>query len=343
MPTENKRILALCSTGYFNDRGCHVRILQVAKELQRRNEVTLLCHSTGRDIEGQRIFRIKRVFADERDYIGFSLKKMALDFFLALKSFQMAKSGDYDLLYCFTHEAGLIGLLTGKAAGKPYMLDYQGSLSSEMAVQNPLFGRFPFRGLLKAAEKIIELNASAVVYNTKSAYEKSDNRGKLLFEDDSSVFEGTLKNEEKMKNKKFKILWVGVMTRVQGIEEFSEMAGRILEKYSEAEVEIAGFPVTSALKAGLERFGARVRFLGRVPFDRMPALVSSADLCVSTKKESTEGSSKLHLYRKFGRDAVALRNTASEEILKAESLASSFGELEKMIEERIENAHNASS
>ncbi|MGE3063361.1 MAG: hypothetical protein AB7T10_06970 [bacterium] len=125
---ENKVILAICTTGYFNDRGCHIRILQVTRRFSKQNSLIIKCYSSGRDIKEQRIERIKKIFPNERDYIGFDLRKIILDLIMFIDSFKLLKIIKANKQLCFTHEAGIIGLLLKKTTGTGYWLDYHGSL-----------------------------------------------------------------------------------------------------------------------------------------------------------------------------------------------------------------------
>ncbi|MDD3803043.1 MAG: hypothetical protein PHW02_01485 [bacterium] len=336
---ENKSILALCTTGYFNDRGCHIRILQMFNELSKSNSVLLHCYSTGRNLDKQRIMRIRKYFRNERDYIGFDFRKIVLDFYLLGKSLKFIRSGNFDIVYCFTHEAGVLGLILNRLTGLPYWLDYQGSLAGELALQNKMFGLLFMKKIISKVEKLIEDNAEAIVYNTKHSYNRSAKTNKFLFEDDSSVFAESAQKSTSQESF-FTILWVGVMTPVQNIGKFIEVSRRILEDCSNVKIRIAGFPVNNEHLNLLAAYGERIKFEGKVRYEDLPAMIAGADLCVSTKSESSEGSSKLHLYKKYAKRILALRNESAEELLKNESLADSFDELEDKIKEIIRNAGN---
>ncbi|MEO6060897.1 MAG: glycosyltransferase family 1 protein, partial [Thermoflexales bacterium] len=52
------RILSVAPTSFFNDYGCHVRILEEARALQALgHDVTILTYFKGNDVPGIRIIR----------------------------------------------------------------------------------------------------------------------------------------------------------------------------------------------------------------------------------------------------------------------------------------------
>jgi len=56
----------------------------------------------------------------------------------------MLREKDYDYILSFTHEAGILALILKFLYGKEYILDYQGSLYSEMSTSNFIFKIPPF-------------------------------------------------------------------------------------------------------------------------------------------------------------------------------------------------------
>ena len=338
MLTENKNILALCTTAYFNDRGCHVRILQVLQHLSHSNNVIVNAYSTGRNIDGQRIERIKKIFPDEKDYIGFNPRKMILDFHLFMLAAKTIKNEKIDGVLCFTHEAGILGFFLKHMFKIKYWLDFQGSLSKEMMNYSPAFS-IPFvTGFFKFVEDSIEKASEAVIFNTGFSYDASSVKNKILLKDSSDVFAVDSPRKETCNDNSYRILWVGIAADVQGFEEFMNISERILEKRDNVKIFIASFPVSAKTKKRFDRFKGRMNFLGRVDFDKLPEMVSDSDLCISTKKESSEGNSKLHLYKKYARDILALETRASLEIIEKRFIVKSYEEMEKEIIERINNA-----
>ncbi|HAV91672.1 TPA: hypothetical protein DCW38_00600 [candidate division WOR-3 bacterium] len=343
MLTKDSNILALCTTGYFNDRGCHVRILQVTEALAKRNSITVCAYSTGRNINSQRIIRIKKIFKDETDYIGFNIRKIILDISLLILTYKIVENERIDRILCFTHEAGILGFLLKRTAGIEYDLDYQGSLSKELMKYNYIF-RLPIvKELSLLIERAIEHSAERVIYNTKFSFEESKKKRKELFEDGLSVFDSNISKAEQGEGGLFNVLWIGVMTEVQGFAEFLNMAERLLNNNILLKITVIGFPLPDDVRKRFEKFGERMHFAGKIDMKMIPHYVSEADLCISTKVESTEGNSKLHIYKEYGRDILAIRTKASEEILRGENLVDSYKEMERTITERIKNADGSSS
>jgi len=343
MSMTNKNILALCTTGYFNDRGCHIRILHVIRTLSKTNNIVINAYSTGRTIENQRIKRTRRLFANETDYIGFNLRKIILDIYLIFLAVKTFKEENIDKVLCFTHEAGILGLLMKMIFGVEYLLDYQGSLSKEIVNYNSAFRNKFVKSFIEFIEKVTERFSERVIYNTTYSYNESTIKNKMLLEDSSEVFTGISVNKKEKKKNGYNILWVGVATKIQGFEEFMKMSENILNSTKNVKIYIVSFPITEKIRKKFENHKERMIFVGKVNFEKLPQIVSDSDLCISTKKESSEGNSKLHLYKEYGKDILALRTRASREILPEKSLVNSYEDMEKEIIKRIKNANNGAS
>ena len=343
MLTKDRNILALCTTGYFNDRGCHVRILQVTEAFAKQDNITLCAYSSGRNINSQRIVRIKKIFKYETDYIGFNIRKIILDISLFILAYKIIKKERIDRALCFTHEAGILGFLLKRSAGIKYDLDYQGSLSKELLKYNYIF-RLPLvKELSLLIERAVEHSAERVIYNTRFSFEESKKRRKELLEDSLSVFDSSISKAKQREGGVFNVLWMGIMTEVQGFAEFLNMAERLLNNNSLLKFTVIGFPLSDDVRNRFKKYKERMLFAGKVEMKMVPQFVSEADLCISTKTESTEGNSKLHIYKKYGREILAVRTKASEEILNGENLVDSLKEMERSITERIKNADSSSS
>ena len=74
------RVLMVAPTPFFDDRGCHVRILEQVRALRDRGvEVLLATYHVGRDVPEVRTVRTMRLPWVRRLPVGFSIHKPALD------------------------------------------------------------------------------------------------------------------------------------------------------------------------------------------------------------------------------------------------------------------------
>lgn len=331
---KNKNILALCTTAFFNDRGCHTRILKILKFMKNQgNTIDILAYSFGRNINGFQIFRVSKLIKDF-DPVGFHPLKILFDIQLFFKTLKMLQKKEYDYILCFTHEAGIISLMIKVLYGKDYILDYQGSLYSEMTTSNPVFKFPPFSFIIRAVEKIVEKKSFGIIYNTDFNFRGSRKENKLYIDDD--IFESDEKSENDLKeNKILKILWLGVNTKVQNLRGFLEIAVNIVKKKKNVIFYIISFPINENMKNRYKEFNDRIIFLEKVPFENLPEYLKDADICISTKLDSTEGSGKLHLYKRFCKDILSLDSKISREILNDDQIVKNIEEMEERILERI--------
>ncbi|MDY6787256.1 MAG: hypothetical protein SVK54_03950 [candidate division WOR-3 bacterium] len=321
-------ILCIATTAFFNDRGCHIRIMNIAGRLRDKK---ILCYAGGRDMDGIASMRIAPLFGSI-DIIGFSWRKLILDFMLLIRGLRAMRDERFGKMLAFTHEAGFIAMILSAVTKKEYILDYQGSMSHEMKLAGVLPGRPPFIYAVRFLEHMIESKAELIIYNTYFAYNNSLKENKMII-DDRRFNPPAVKSIKSFREASETIvLWMGVFSDVQGIDALAE----IIEQTGASDVKfiVVGFPVTDNITEQLN--GENVILTGRVPWQYIPGIIKDADICISTKNRSSEGSGKLHLFKQYCSNVIALRNRASEEILMPDEIADSTEE----IVSRIKNWSN---
>ena len=109
------RVLMIAPTSFFADYGCHVRILEEARVLQRLgHHVTIVTYHSGNPVPGMDIRRTLSI-PWRRDYVvGSSRHKIAFDALLGLKTFQLLAQERFDVVHAHLHEGALIGLVLGR-------------------------------------------------------------------------------------------------------------------------------------------------------------------------------------------------------------------------------------
>src|SRR5688572_9747880 len=113
--TSGHRVLKIAPTSFFADYGCHVRIYEETRVLQRLGHEVVICtYHTGRDPEGMDVRRAPRAnpFArGEPRYIqvGSNFRKPYYDCLLALKTAQVALQFRPTVIHAHLHEGALIG------------------------------------------------------------------------------------------------------------------------------------------------------------------------------------------------------------------------------------------
>src|SRR5512139_3730046 len=126
-------ILMIAPTSFFGDYGCHVRILEEVRVLQKRGQrVTVVTYYKGRDLPELNIVRT-RPTPWHADYeVGSSRHKAAFDALLSWTALRTAQRKKPDIIHAHLHEGALIGRLVSAFTGAPLVFDYQGSLTAEM-------------------------------------------------------------------------------------------------------------------------------------------------------------------------------------------------------------------
>ena len=100
------RILSLAPTSFFNDYGCHVRILEEARALKARgHEVTILTYYKGHNVPDVPIIRTMPT-PWHRDYeVGSSRHKFAFDVLLSIRLLRVLARNRFDIIHAHLHEA----------------------------------------------------------------------------------------------------------------------------------------------------------------------------------------------------------------------------------------------
>ena len=126
-------ILMIAPTSFFGDYGCHVRILEEVRVLQKRgHRVTIVTYYKGRDLPELNIVRT-RPTPWHADYeVGSSRHKVAFDALLSWTALRTARRLKPDIIHAHLHEGALIGRVVSAVTGAPLVFDYQGSLTAEM-------------------------------------------------------------------------------------------------------------------------------------------------------------------------------------------------------------------
>ena len=164
------RVLMIAPTSFFADYGCHVRILEEARVLQRLgHDVTIATYHNGNAVPGMDIRRTLSI-PWRRDYVvGSSRHKIAFDALLGLKTLQLLARGRYDVVHAHLHEGALIGLVAGRLCGRPVVFDFQGSMTSEMLDHHFLKRQGIGYKLLRWLETRIDRRAPIILTSTSNA------------------------------------------------------------------------------------------------------------------------------------------------------------------------------
>lgn len=320
--------IGLSTTGFFNDRGCHIRIEHI---MQRLNITQLIAYNAGRERQGITTMRICTPGFMNRDYIGFHFMKTLLDIFILRMLIAYIRKERPSHILAFTHEAGILAMIARAMTHTPFILDYQGSLSGEMQSYASFAGFGPVRHFISSIEHMVEGKALAVLYNTAFSYNASLKKKKFLIRDrykppKSRNIASFREGSEKI------ILWLGPLTRRQGVSKLAYLLENTRQAAHRLKFVIVGHVWKMDEMKGQY---PHALFTGKINFEYIPSVISDADICISTKEESQEGSHKLYMYKQYCSNIVALRSKAACEMLTEGQIADNVDEMLKMIMEKI--------
>ena len=356
------RVLMIAPTSFFADYGCHVRILEEARVLQRLGHcVTIATYHSGNPVSGLDIRRTLSIPWRHDYVVGSSRHKIAFDALLGLKTFQTLAQERFDVVHAHLHEGALIGLVVGRLFGRPVVFDFQGSMTGEMLDHHFLkrqgFGYRLFRWL----ETRIDRRAPIILTSTANAQS-------LLVDEfgcqparvrclpdcvDTDMFRpvsaydpadrAALRRELGIPANRTLIVYLGLLAEYQGIDLLLDAMRRVVQERQDVHLLLMGFPNQDyyAQKAELLGIGDYVTLTGRIPYEHAPAYLALGDLAVAPKLSLTEGAGKLLNYMAVGLPAVAFDTPVAREYLGAEGALAVRGDVDSLAANLLAYVHLA--
>jgi len=332
------RVLMIAPTSFFADYGCHVRILEEARALQRLgHRVTIVTYRNGRDIPDLDIRRTLPIPWRQNYEVGSSRHKIGFDALLGLKTLQLLASERFDVIHAHLHEGALIGLVIGRMFGLPVVFDFQGSLTEEM-IDHKFLRR---DGFVYAPLRRLEtwIDHTALLTLTSSS-----NAERILIENfgcdvnrirplpdcvDVATFAPLTAAEEPFRNAERRrlgipeeaplIVYLGLLAEYQGTDLLLQAMQKIRTERPDAYLLLMGFPGQELYQEMARQLGVadRVIFTGRIPYEEAPAYLKLGDIAVAPKLSLTEGAGKLLNYMALGLATVAFDTPVAREYLGA--------------------------
>ncbi len=296
------KILLIAPTPFFSDRGCHVRIYEIARGFEELgHRVLILTYGTGRNVG----LRVKRVPVRVENIPGPSLKRLIADFLMIFYAPWISFRWRPDLVFSFLHEGIIPGKLASFISGKKLLSDLQGSLPGELSQYG-----VKFCGFFRWVEKILLLMPDVVTVNTRYLAEKLGIKKYALLPDFLPSIEPVEVKKEKNRG-----VYVGVLGPHQGTELMLEALSRVKREFR---VDIIGYPGEEKYRRMAQRMGLgeKVSFLGRVEYHRLPFYLSRASFALAPKVSESEGNGKMLLYAKFRLPIIAWDTPVNREILE---------------------------
>lgn len=341
-------ILMIASTSFFADYGNHVRIWQELQALQRRgHRLTLATYHNGDDMPGVDIRRSWDVPWIKRAMVGSSRHKLYLDVALSWRSLRVALELRPTLIHAHTHEAGLIGAVLKRLLRVPLILDYQGSMTSEMLDHGFISRGSPLYLPLTRLEGRINNWADAVITSTHNA-------AALLRRDEAlepqrlhtvtdgvnterfRPFDGSPEWEAQRRELRAQlgipagrrvVVFVGLLAPYQGTNALLEAAQLLAPRLPDVHFLVMGYPDPASYRAYAESLGIadRVTLPGRILYKDLHSYLALGAVSVAPKMSTTEGNGKISNYLAMGLPVVAFDTPVNREMLGALGIYAQLG------------------
>ncbi|MHB0856632.1 MAG: glycosyltransferase family 4 protein [Anaerolineae bacterium] len=328
------RVLMIAPTSFFADYGCHVRILEEARVLQKLGHAVTICtYHNGRDLPDVTIRRTPSI-PWRRDYeVGSSWHKVGFDLLLSLRSFTAMLQVRPDVIHAHLHEGALIGLVLSRLLRVPLVFDFQGSLTGEMVDHHFLSANGRFFGPLLRLEKWIDRACQRIITSSSHAAELltrefSCSPQRVTWVPDcvnTDHFHPLVEADERARLRHAYgipaghsvIVYLGLLAEYQGTGHLLHAMRSLCDRRDDVHCVIAGYPHVETYRHLAAELGIldHVSFPGRVPYEQAPRILALGDIAVSPKLSKTEGAGKLLNYMAMGLPTVAFDTDVSHEYL----------------------------
>lgn len=345
------RVLMIAPTSFFADYGCHVRILEEARILQKLgHQVTIATYHNGKAVPGLQIERTLPIPWRANYEVGSSRHKIGFDLLLGLKTLRLMARQRYDIIHAHLHEGALIGLVLSRLFRIPLVFDFQGSLTEEMIDHHFLRRASLVYKPLRRLEQWLD-RSSPVIF-TSSAH-----AARLLTEDfacdpgrisalpdcvNTDTFKpaaefdpadlAALRQQLGIPADGKVIAYLGLLAEYQGTSLLLEATQRILQHHPNVYLLLMGFPSVEFYRAKAAELGiqANVIFTGRVPYADAPRYLALGHVAAAPKLSLTEGSGKLLNYMAMALPTVAFDTPVAREYLGMHGLFAAPGDVQSL-------------
>ena len=339
------RVLMIAPTSFFADYGCHVRILEEARILQKLgNRVAICTYHNGRDLPGLDIRRTMSIPWRRGYEVGSSRHKVAFDMLLSLRSLTAMWQVRPQVIHAHLHEGALIGYVLSKLWRVPLVFDFQGSMTSEMVDHHFLSREGRFYAPMRRLEQYIDWAAPRILTSSAHAAELLANefrcspRRITCVPDcvNTEVFTPVPKGDDLARLRhawgipsgRTVVVYLGLLAEYQGTNHLLAAARQVCAHRDDVHFLIGGYPNVERYRQLATELGIadHMTFTGRVAYEEASRLLSLGDIAVSSKLSVTEGAGKLLNYMAMAFPTVAFDTPVSREYLGEHGVYAAYGD-----------------
>jgi glycosyltransferase involved in cell wall biosynthesis len=288
----------------------------------------------------------------KRAVVGSSRHKLYLDVGLGWRALRVALAERPDLIHAHTHEAAAIGLPLQQLLRCPLILDYQGSMTSEMLDHGFVTTTSPLYVPLTRLERFINTRADAVLPSTHNAAELLRRDGSVpsarlhpvpdgVDTERFRPFDGSpawtaqraeLRAQLGIPPDRRIVAYIGLLAPYQGTNVLIEAARLLVARRPDVHFLIMGHPDPHSYARFAESLGVggHVTLPGRIIYRDLHSYLALGDVAVAPKMSMTEGNGKIANYMAMGMATVAFETPVAREILADTGLYAAFGSAEDL-------------
>lgn len=326
---SGRKILVLIPTPFMSDRGTPLAVSQFLFAVSKQNTRTdVLTYPMGSAISfpGMRLFRVANPFRIKTVPVGYSLRKVLLDCFLAYKLIKLLNSGDYDCIHAL-EESAFIAVLVGRRFGIPVVYDMQSCMPDQLR-SIALFRNLHVQSMLRRAERWLIRNSTVTVASLGlKRYVHAVVPGSRVYE---WLFPGQepckfpielsqLRKHLKIPRQSRIVLYAGTFEPYQGLETLVLAASLVTSKVTDAVFlligEINGARLKLTSEAEQLKESGKLKIIGRQPRKQMPLYLKLSDVVVCPRAYGDNLPLKIFDYMAAGCPIVATNIPAHREIL----------------------------
>jgi glycosyltransferase involved in cell wall biosynthesis len=341
-------ILMIAPTSFFGDYGCHVRILEEARVLQRRgHRVTIVTYYKGRDLPELDIVRTRPTPWHANYEVGSSRHKLAFDALLSWTSFKTARHMKPDIIHAHLHEGALIGGVLCRLLRVPLVFDLQGSMTSEMVDHR-------FIAANGIVFKLAYWLETRIVHLPRLILTSSQNAARVLTDEfhiaaekitllsdcvDADTFVPVESSQLALHVENLRarlqipptrrvIVYIGLLDEYRGTSVMLRAAAQLIARGTDAHFVVIGFPNVERYQTLARELGIaeRVTFPGRIPYEDAPLWLSLGEIALEPKMSATEAAGKVLNYMALGLPVVAFDIPVMREYLGEHGVYAPLGD-----------------
>jgi glycosyltransferase involved in cell wall biosynthesis len=354
-------ILMIAPTSFFGDYGCHVRILEEVRVLQKRgHRVTIVTYYKGRDLPELNIVRT-RPTPWHADYeVGSSRHKVAFDALLSWTALRTALRVKPDIIHAHLHEGALIGRLASALTGAPLVFDYQGSLTAEMLDHHFVRPGGKREWFFRTLENRIDHMPRAVLTSSQHSAqllrESLQDQAQRVVPMPDCVDTGffrprtpadqadveAIKDQLGIPRDRTVVIYLGLLAQYQGTYHIVHAARQVVAAHPNTHFLVMGYPNPDSFRAEAAQYGPidHMTFTGRVPYDQAARYLRVGDIALAPKLSLTEGAGKILNYMACALPTVAFDTPQAREFMAQFGLYAERGSAESLAERISELLQN---